>query len=172
LVYLQDSNCKIFLPNQFAAPAATIQAFVNGAIGVRLPLHEKGVQAYSDDKEMSIICKLVLDPSKINTATLNTVNCNFRAPLPQLLIFIENGLLFYKEPIRRGSSYTHLQLVPQEFYNILFITFHSNPIGSHMNAYRTLHRLRPWYYWPGMYLYIKQMCNACPGCALSNPTKS
>jgi hypothetical protein len=41
-----------------------------------------------------------------------------------------------------------------------------------MNAYRTLHRLRPRYYWPGMYSYIKQMCNACPGCALSNPTKS
>jgi hypothetical protein len=55
LVYLQDSNCKIFSPNQFAAPAATIQAFVNGAISVWLPLHEKWVQAYSDDKETSLI---------------------------------------------------------------------------------------------------------------------
>ncbi len=44
LVYLRDSNCKIFSPNQFVAPAATIQAFVNGAIGVRLPLHEKWVK--------------------------------------------------------------------------------------------------------------------------------
>ena len=23
-----------------------------------------------------------------------------------------------------------------------------------------------------MYSYIKRMCNACPGCALANPTKS
>jgi hypothetical protein len=112
LVYLTDSNCKIFSPNQFAAPAATIQAFVNGAIGVRLPLHEKCVQAYSDDSEMSIIRDLILYPSKINTATLNTVNYNFRAPLCQSLIFIENGMLFYKEPICSGSSYTRLQLVP------------------------------------------------------------
>jgi hypothetical protein len=37
LSYLRDANSDIFLPNQFAAPAATIQAFVNGAIGVRLP---------------------------------------------------------------------------------------------------------------------------------------
>jgi hypothetical protein len=36
LSYLCDANSEIFLPNQFAAPAATIQAFVNGAIGVRL----------------------------------------------------------------------------------------------------------------------------------------
>jgi hypothetical protein len=37
LVYLQDANTELFLPNQFAAPTATIQAFVNGAIGTRLP---------------------------------------------------------------------------------------------------------------------------------------
>ncbi len=34
LLYLPDANSEIFSPNQFAAPAATIQAFVNGAIGV------------------------------------------------------------------------------------------------------------------------------------------
>ncbi len=34
LVYLRDSNCEIFSPNQFAAPAATIQVSVDGAIGV------------------------------------------------------------------------------------------------------------------------------------------
>jgi hypothetical protein len=34
LSYLRDANSEIFSPNQFAAPAATIQAFVNGAIGV------------------------------------------------------------------------------------------------------------------------------------------
>jgi hypothetical protein len=145
---------------------------VNGAIGVWLPSHEKWTQVYSDDKDMSIIRELILDPSKINTATLNTVNYNFRAPLCQSLIFIENGLLFYKEPTRGVSSYTCLQLVPQEFYYILFFAFNSNPIGSHMNAYRTLHHLRPWYYWPAMYSLIKLMCNACPGCTLSNPTKN
>jgi hypothetical protein len=95
---------------------------------------------------MSIIRDLILNPSKINTATLNTVNYNFREPLRQSLILIENGMLFYKEPIHSGSSYTCLQLVPQEFYNILFIAFHSNPIGGHMNAYRTLHHLCPRYY--------------------------
>ncbi len=83
---------------------------------------------------MSIICNLILNPSKINTVTLNTVNYNFRAPIRQSLICIENGMLLYTEPIRGGSSYTCLQLVPREFYNILLIAFHSNPIGGHMNG--------------------------------------
>mgnify|MGYP006187703309 FL=1 len=64
-----------------------------------------------------------------------------------------------------------LTLVPRELYNILFIAFHANPIGGHLNAYRMLHRLRLRYYWPGMYAYVKRMCHACPGCALSNPTR-
>jgi hypothetical protein len=62
--------------------------------------------------------------------------------------------------------------VPQHFRNILFIAFHTNPVGGHLNPYRTLHRLRLRYYWPGMYSYVKRMCSACPGCALSNPTKA
>jgi hypothetical protein len=172
LSYLRDANSEIFLPNQFAAPAATIQAFVNGAIGVCLPSRERWIQAYSDDTEMSAIRDLILNPSKINSSTLNAVNFNYRAPLWQSQIVIEDGLLIYREPMRGGSSFTCLQLVPAEFYNIIFIAFHSNAIGGHLNAYRTLHRIRLRYYWPGMYSYIKRMCNACPGCALANPTKS
>jgi hypothetical protein len=40
LMYLCNSNSKIFLPNQFAAPAAPIQTLVNGAICTCLPSKE------------------------------------------------------------------------------------------------------------------------------------
>jgi hypothetical protein len=46
LIFLRDSNCEILLPKQYTAPVATIQAFVNGAIGLRLPSHSCWVQAY------------------------------------------------------------------------------------------------------------------------------
>ncbi len=58
------------------------------------------------------------------------------------------------------------------FRNIIFVAFHSNPLGAHFNATRTLHRIRLHYYWPGMWRYITRMCKACPGCALTNPTRS
>ena len=90
---------------------------------------------------MSAIRNLVLNPSKINSPTLNAVNFNYPAPLWQSQIVIEDGLLIYREPMRGGSSYTCLQLVPVKFYNIIFTAFHSNAIGGHLNAYRTLHRI-------------------------------
>jgi hypothetical protein len=172
LLYLPDANSKIYLPIKISTPAATIQAFVNCAFGVCLPSRERWIQAYSDDTDMSIICNRVLNPSKINTSILNAVNFNYPTPLRQSQIVIEDGLLIYREPMRGGPPYTRLQLVPVKFYNIIFIAFHSNAIGGHLNPYRTLHRIHLQYYWPGMYSYIKRMCNACPGYALANPTKS
>ena len=121
---------------------------------------------------MSAIRNLILNPSKINLSTLNAVNHNYHAPLWQSQIVIEDGLLNYHKPMHGGSSYTCLQLVPSEFYNIIFIAFHSNAIDGHFNAYCTLHRICLRYYWQGMYSYITRMCNACPDCALANPTKS
>jgi len=56
-----------------------------------------------------------------------------------------------------GPDDIHLQLVPAEFCNIIFVAFHSNAIGGCLNAYRTLHRIRLRYYWPGMYSYIKRI---------------
>jgi hypothetical protein len=121
---------------------------------------------------MSTICDLITNPSKINNTTLNTVDYNYWAALRQSLLVIKDDMLIFREPVRGGSSYTRLQLVPAEFYNIIFVAFHSNAIGGHLNAYRILHHIRLSYYWPGMYSYIKRMCNAYPGCTLANPTKS
>ncbi len=82
-------------------------------------------------------------------------------------------MLIFQEPFCRCSSFNCLHLVPAEFCNIFFVAFHSNAIGGHLNAYRTLHCIWLRYsYWPWMDSYIKHMCNACPGFPLVNPTKS
>jgi len=69
-------------------------------------------------------------------------------------------MLIYREPIRWSASYTCLQIVPtKSLLKIVFIAFHSNPIGGHFNAYCTLHRIRLRYFWPEMFSYIKKMCH-------------
>ncbi len=115
---------------------------------------------------------IVSKPSTLSNKALAGINFNYHAALRWFLIIIEDGILIYRKPLAGSDLYTCLQLVPQEFRNILFITFHYNPAGGHINLYRTLHHLRPWYYWPGMYTYVKKMCAAYPGCALANQTKA
>jgi hypothetical protein len=68
LVYLRDSNCEVFSPNQFAAPAATIQTLVNGAICTRLPSRERWISADNNDAKMCVIRELrTLRKSRTNT---------------------------------------------------------------------------------------------------------
>jgi hypothetical protein len=172
LVHLRDLNSKVFSPNQFAAPAATIQTLVNGAVCTCLPSRDQWLQAYNNDVELRAVQELVLNPSLINNQALAKVNHNYHGPLCQSLISVENDMLILKEPIGGTSSYTRLQLVPQELSNVLFIAFHTNAMVGHLNAYRTFHCLQLWFYWPGMYAFVKRMCQACLGCALTNPTCS
>jgi hypothetical protein len=172
LVNLQDLNSKVFSPNQFAAPAATIQTLVNGAICTCLPSQKRWLEAYHNNVELSAARNLVLNPSLICNQSLLKVNHNYRGPLHQSLISIEDDMLILKEPIGGTLSYTRLQLVPRELLNVLFVAFHTNAMGGHLNAYQTLHCFRLWFYWPGMYAFVKRMCQACPGCALANQTCS
>jgi hypothetical protein len=83
---------------------------------------------------------------------------------------MKDGLLIYGEPIAGSKSYACLVVVPMQLQNIVFITFHSNPIGGHLNAACTFHCIRLCFYWANMYTYIPRMCHFCPGWTLSNPT--
>ncbi len=141
LVHLHDSNSKVFLPNQFTAPAATIQTLVNCAVCTRLPSRDQWLHTYNNDIELCALRELMLNPSMINNQSLAKVNHNYCGPLRQSLISVENDMHIMKEPIGGTSSYTRLQLVPQELSNLLFIAFHTNAMGGHLNAYWTLHRL-------------------------------
>jgi hypothetical protein len=174
LVSIRDANCSIFSPNQYAAPAACTQAFLNGAVGIRLPDKAQWVEAYSRDPVMKCIIGFVKHPGTISNKTLEAsgINYNYHAALCQSCIVIKDRLLIYCEPIAGSALYARLQLVPSKSFNILFIAFHTNPIGGHINTYHTLHCMRLWLYWPGMYKYINCMCRACPGCNLANPTNS
>jgi hypothetical protein len=76
------------------------------------------MREYSKDTELSTFHNLVVNPSKINSSTVNTVNYNYWAPLPQSQIVIKDGFFIYQEHLPGGSSYTCLKFIPSEFYNI------------------------------------------------------
>jgi hypothetical protein len=121
---------------------------------------------------MSSIILFVENPGMISQQILeeSKLNSNYCQALRQLHIKLINCILLYHEPIAGSKSYARLQLVPVVFHNIVFIAFHSNPLGGHVNVVQTFPWIRLWFYWPNMFSYISQMCNSCPGCTLTNPT--
>ena len=134
-MHLQDTNSKVFSPDQFAAPAVTIQTLVNGAVCTGLSLREQWLLAYNNEVELCAVRELVLNPSMISNRALAEVNHNYCGPLRQSLFSVENDMLILKEPIAGKLSYTCLKFVPREMTNILFVAFHTNAMGGHLNAY-------------------------------------
>jgi hypothetical protein len=84
---------------------------------------------------------MVLDPGSIRKETLKQVHYAYRHLLWLSHITVKDKMLILWEPIWGSTSYMRLKIVPDELRNILFVAFHSNPIGGHLNAYPTLHRL-------------------------------
>jgi hypothetical protein len=95
LVYLWDSNSKVFSPNQFAAPVAKIQTLVSSVICTCLPLRERWVQAYASNSKLCAVQELELNPLLISTQALSKVNHNFCGPLRQSLMSVEDDMLIF-----------------------------------------------------------------------------
>ena len=93
LVHLCGANSEVFSPDQFAAPAATIQTLVNGAVCTTLPSRKRWLQAYNNDVELCAVREFVLKPSIISNKALAEVNHNYCGPLCQSNILLENDML-------------------------------------------------------------------------------
>jgi hypothetical protein len=144
-----------------------------GLLALDYPLTRIGCKLFCKGPKLSSVLCFVENPGTISQRNLNkaNLNANYCQALQLLHIKLENRILIYCKPVAGSKSYAHLQLVPTIFQNIVFVLFHSNPIGGHLNVSHMLHCIRLPFYWPGMFSYIKKKCMSCPGCALANPTQ-
>ena len=120
---------------------------------------------------MCLVPDMIISPSTINQANLAKINFNYRSSLRNLHLVLEKNMIVLQEYIGSDSdSICKLFVLPYLLHNALFVCFHSNPIGGHLNAYYTHTSMWLQYYWPEMYTYrVRKRCQ-CPGCVLPNPT--
>ena len=152
------------------APAAITNVLTNSVIHHKLPSDSTWQQAIKNDVECNLILQMLKNPALITNENLQKIHYALRAPLRQSLLYEENDIIFIKDRIPTRNSTISLKLVPQAMKNIVFVAFHSNPMGGHFHLYQTLHRIRLRYYWPKMVPYLKHMIRKCPGCQMANAT--
>ena len=164
------------MSRQIAALVATAMspAFMNGAIGSRIPDSRVWATALTEDAVTNMLLDMVASPAIAQSQeVVNKLPYIYRQPARQGHFVIRDKILFMREIFQNDDRYIELKIVPESLQNIIFVAFHSNPIGGHLNAHRTYRRVRQRYFWPGMYQYLyKEDENSCPGCSLSNITKN
>ena len=87
-----------------------------------------------------------------------------------MLIIEEDNILYLIKLLSADAKCVKLRIVPKSLRNVVFVAFHTNPIGGHLDAFRTYSRMRLRFFFPGMFQYCKTMCQACPGCNMANRT--
>jgi len=118
LLQIRDENSEVVeaqavILTDVPQPATPVQSLLNGTIAERLPSHQAWVDATANDDEFKDIISMITNPSTIIKSNLEKVNYNYRHPLRNSLITLEDGLLIYREPLRGSPlSYIRLQLVP------------------------------------------------------------
>ena len=65
----------------------------------------------------------------------------YRQPARQGNFSIKDGILFMKEIFENDVKYVNLLILPYSLTNTIFVAFHANTIGRHLNVYRTYHRI-------------------------------
>ncbi len=163
-IHICSSNLEIMEPIQYVNPAACVLTFLNDTVGICLPTREQWIATYKDNAELLAIFGFVENPGTISQHSMEAakLNANYRQALRQSHLKVEDGILFYHEPIAGSESYVKLQLGPAAFCNAVFIAFHSNPLGGHLKAVRTLHRMRLRFYWTNMYITSTGCANLAP----------
>ena len=61
-----------------------------------------------------------------------------------------------------------LQIMPKVYWNIVFVAFHANPIGTHFYFYHTLHCIKLNFFWSLMHSYINNIFKQCVWCKIIN----
>ena len=172
---IRTENFEIHDPLLSHAPAAItmVPAFLNGAIGSRIPDNSIWRKALHNDPMTRTLIELVANPGIAeDRERINSLHYIYRQPARQGSFTVKDGILYMKELFAGEEKFVDLRIVPASLQNIIFVAFHANPIGAHLDTPRTFHRIRQRYFWPGMWQYCKRLIKACPGCSLSKITQT
>ena len=175
LADIKNENFQILQPHQVAAPAATayVPGFVNGAVGSRIPDSRTRRKSLEGDPVTKLLLEIVTNPALGESQQcIQPLDHAYCQPACLGHFSVKDDILYMKEIFQDDDKFVELRVVPTSMRDIIFVAFHATPIGRHLNAYRTYHRIRQRYFRPSMFQYIKRMCSVCPGCNLSNITKN
>ena len=107
-----------------------------------------------------MILDLIASPFLLVKATVSKIHSSYPDPLRRDLIVLRKSMSVIKEHIKYESVYRCLQIVPHDLKSVVFIAFHTNPIGGHIGLNKSIIHIRLRFFWPGLYSCCKKMISS------------
>ena len=138
------NTVQIFDSSNHAAPAAlsNVPIFLSGAINTRMPNPERWVTALLADSECVMLSRIANNPGERTTENIESIHHTYWQSVRDGLVVDKKDGLYLKEVLKNDTKFVKLRIVLHSLRNLVFVAFHSNPIGGHLNAYRTYFCIR------------------------------
>ena len=82
---------------------------------------------------------------------------------------VHNGIL-YRRWCHEDTSDILQLIVPKSKRADVMDMYHLIPSAAHLDAKRTMERIKTGFYWPGMKVHIAEFCRLCDACAARKPS--
>ena len=116
----------------------------------------------ADDDTCTIVKALMLHKSSaVPPSIIDTIHQGYRDHMKKGLLTIAGDKILLCKPVDMADRCIGLIVVPCSLRRKIFSHYHAGPSGGHMGTYKTLFRLRMWFFWPHMREDIKKWVAQC-----------
>ncbi len=132
-----------------------------------LPTHKQWAEAIQSDRDLKLILLTLEEERHLERHRLS--NKKYHEAWEKGQLEHEDGLLFHSgEPRLTQIRQLRRRVVPNSLRHLIITAYHATPLAGHSGIYRTYWRIAARYWWPRMYLDIKEAVSACAHCRLAN----
>ena len=134
---------------------------------IPLPTHRQWAEAIQADRDLKLVLLTLEEERHLERHRLS--NKKYHEAWEKGQLEQEDGLLYHTgEPRITQIRQLRRRVVPKSLRQVVITAYHATPLAGHSGIYRTYWRIAARYWWPRMYLDIKEAVGACAHCKLAN----
>jgi hypothetical protein len=134
---------------------------------IPLPTHKKWAEAVQQDRDLATVLRALENEQHLERHRVS--NKKYHDAWEKGQLEQEEGLIYHTgEPRITLIRQLRRKVVPKSLRQLIITAYHATPLAGHSGIYRTYWRIVARYWWPRMYLDIKEAVGACAHCKLAN----
>jgi hypothetical protein len=134
---------------------------------IPLPTHKKWAEAVEHDKDLTKILEALQHDRHLERHRI--ANKQYHDAWEKGQLEQEDGIIYHTgEPKWTQIRQLRRRVVPKSLRQLIITAYHATPLAGHSGIYRTYWRVAARYWWPRMYLDVKEAVGACAHCKLAN----
>jgi ribosomal protein L21E len=165
--YLSEPLRDLMEVTRVSDTVPVLQTTIDRWTTIPLPTHRKWAEAVQQDRDLKLLLAALEEEAHLERHRF--ANKAYHAAWEKGQLEHQDGLIYHTgEPRLTQIRQLRRRVVPKSLRQTIITAYHATPLAGHSGIYRTYWRIAARYWWPRMYLDVKEAVGACAHCKLAN----